>query len=313
MTREKLIYIGIDAGGSKTELLAASEQKNELLNLFGPSSNPSRVGYEGSVRVLSGLILEAAERLGDYKVAAVHAGIAGAGRAADQQRIHDGVTEALRMLAPERVVMGHDGEIALEAAFEGESGVMVVAGTGSVVVAKAEDGEMLRVGGWGYLIGDEGSGHNLGAGGLRSVMHAYDGGPETSLVELLANEHGITSADDLVHVVYQDKTPLQKFAPLVIRAAEEGDDVALMIIQDEARQLAMQVRWLADRRSAVKPQAALMGGLMNLAFYRMTLENAILEQLPGWKVSEPMNRPVVGAWRLARERAAALENVRSET
>ena len=311
MASEKPIYIGIDAGGSKTELLAAGEQDDELLNLFGPSSNPSRVGYDGSVKVLSGLIREAAERLSEFEVAAVHAGIAGAGRAADQTRIHDGVTEALQSLAPERVAIGHDGEIALEASFEGESGVMVVAGTGSVVVAKSEDGEILRVGGWGYLIGDEGSGHNIGAGGLRSVMHAYDGGPETSLVELLASEHGIASADDLVHIVYQDKTPLQRFAPLVIGAAERGDDVSLAIIQDEARQLAMQVRWLADRRSRIKPQAALVGGLMNLPFYRMTLENAIIEQLPGWKVSEPMNRPVVGAWRLARERALALENVRT--
>jgi N-acetylglucosamine kinase-like BadF-type ATPase len=306
------LFIGIDAGGSKTELLAASVQGEELLNLFGPSSNPSRVGYDGSIKVLSALIHDAVEKMGGYQVLAVHAGIAGAGRASDQKTIHDGVTAELKVFSPERIVIGHDGEIAVEAAFEGESGVMVVAGTGSVAVAKTKDGELLRAGGWGYLIGDEGSGHAIGSFGLRALAHAVDGGPETMLTDLLAKkEWGIATGDDLAHVVYEQKTPLQKFARIVIQAAEEGDDISLHIVEDQARQLAVQVRWLADRCSAVEPQAALVGGLMNLPFYRRTLEKAILEQLPGWKVIKPMNRPVIGAWRLARERAFALDEARS--
>ena len=305
----KAVHIGIDAGGSKTELVAAVEQQDELLNLFAPSSNPARVGFEGSINVLSSLIKQVMELLPDYEIDSIHAGIAGAGRPADQKRIHDGVTEELKILSPERVVIGHDGEIAIEAAFEGESGVMVVAGTGSVAVARTEDGALLRVGGWGYLIGDEGSGHLIGASGLRALVHALDGGPETALVDRLAREHDLTTAEDIIHVVYEHKTPLQKFAPVVIQTAEKGDDVALAIVEEQARQLAKQVRWLADRCSSVLPQAALLGGLMNIAFYRRTLENALLEQLPGWKVIDPINRPVIGAWRLARERSEALRSV----
>lgn len=305
----RAVHIGIDAGGSKTELVAAIEQQEELLNLFAPSSNPARVGYDGSIKVLSSLIKQAMERLPDYEIDSIHAGIAGAGRPTDQKRIHDGVAAELNVLSPERVVIGHDGEIAIEAAFEGESGVMVVAGTGSVAVARTGDGALLRVGGWGYLIGDEGSGHMIGASGLRALAHAFDGGPETALVDHFASEHHLTTVEEIFHVVYEQKTPLQRFAPIVIQAAERGDNAALAIVEEQARQLAMQVRWLADRCSSVLPQAALLGGLMNVGFYRRTLENAILEQLPGWKVIDPINRPVVGAWRLAKERAEALRSV----
>lgn len=301
------IYIGIDAGGSKTELLAATEQHDELLNLFGSSGNPARVGFDGCINVLSELILQAFERLPDGSVVSMCAGVAGAGRRSDQMRIHEGIASELGARAPERFLITHDGPIALEAAFEGESGVMVIAGTGSVSLARTENDEFLRAGGWGYLIGDEGSGYALGAHGVRAVAHAFDGGPPTALVDLLAEAREVRTPDDLFQIVYQDKVPLQKFAPIVVRAAEEGDGVAETIVRDQAHRLARQVRWLVDRCSDVRPQAALLGGLTNEPFYRDALERALTDELAGWTVTRPMNRPVVGAWRMAREAACSVE------
>jgi len=177
------VFVGIDAGGSKTELLAALEQDDEILNLFGSSGNPARVGFEGSIYVLSELILQAMKRLDGRPIAAVCAGVAGAGRKREQQRIEDGIRAELGDRAPAKIVITHDGDIALEAAFEGESGIMLISGTGSVSIARTANGEFLRAGGWGYLIGDEGSGYALGSMGLRAVAHAFDGGPATELVE----------------------------------------------------------------------------------------------------------------------------------
>lgn len=294
------VYIGIDAGGSKTELLAAVTQKDELLNLFGSSGNPARVGFDGSIYVLSELILQALNRLDGRRVAAVCAGIAGAGRPREQQRIEDGIRAELGDRAPPNLLITHDGEIALEAAFEGESGIVLISGTGSVSLARTEDGEFLRAGGWGYLIGDEGSGYVIGSMGLRALAHAFDGGPETSLTDILAESRQVTTAEDLIALVYEEKVPLQKFAPLVIQAAREGDEIAGRIVQDQTRQLAKQVRWLENRCSSIKPQVALLGGLANEAHYRNALEEALKSEMPDWGVIEPKNRPVVGAWRMAR-------------
>lgn len=301
MGSDEPVYVGIDAGGSKTELLAAVRQDDEILNLFGSSGNPARVGFDGSIYVLSELILQALNRL-NGGVISVCAGIAGAGRPREQQRIRDGILTELGDRAPEHLRITHDGDIALEAAFEGESGIIVISGTGSVSLARTRGGEFLRAGGWGYLIGDEGSGYVIGSMGLRALAHAYDGGPETAIVELLAEAREVTNAEALIALVYEEKVPLQTFAPLVIRAAREGDEVAGAIVRDQARQLARQVRWLNARASSdVEPQVAFLGGMTNEAYYRDALVDALRTELPGWRVSEPRNRPVVGAWRMARD------------
>lgn len=305
-TADETIYIGLDAGGSKTELLAASHQDEELLTHFDASANPARVGFSGSIDVLSRLIRAAMDSLPDRKVAAVCAGIAGAGRTGDQRRIHEGISSNLPELAGEHLLITHDADIALEAAFEREGGLMVIAGTGSVALARTNDGRTRRVGGWGYLIGDEGSGYALGAAAMRAYAHALDGGPETALHGYIADEYEIRDATELFYRIYEEKMPLQKLAPLVVRLAEQGDEIALHIVETQAHDLAEQVRWLAEQSPDVTPQVALLGGLANEPFYRTVLKNALLEKLGGWSVIQPKNRPVVGAWRLARQRADAL-------
>lgn len=304
MKGDEPLYIGIDAGGSKTELLAARVQTDEVLNLFGSSGNPARVGFGGAVDVLSELILQAMERLPAGSVASVCAGVAGAGRSGDQTRIRDGVMSELGSRAPEHLVITHDGPIALEAAFEGESGVMVIAGTGSVSLARTKANEFLRAGGWGYLIGDEGSGYALGARGMRALAYAFDGGPATAIADQLSESRDVTTPDDLFELIYENKVPLQKFAPVVISAARSGDDVAREIVRVQTRRLARQVRWLVDRCSSIEPQLALLGGLTNEPFYREQLSSALLDDLPGWNILEPRNRPVVGAWRMARDQCS---------
>lgn len=299
---DDFVYIGLDAGGSKTELLAAASQHEEIVNLFDSSANPARVGFDGSIDVLSRMIANAMARLPKHTVSAVCAGIAGAGRRSEQKRIHDGVCRNLPALDPENVVIVHDADIALEAAFENDGGIMVIAGTGSVALARTKAGESKRVGGWGYLIGDEGSGYALGLFGLRAYAHAVDGGPQTVLRQRIADAFDIHDVTDLFHRVYEERMPLQKIAPLVAEAAEEGDEVALGIVERQTKELAKQVRWLADRCTDITRQFTLMGGLVNESFYRAALQNAVHDALGGWTFVEPLNRPVVGAWRIAKQR-----------
>ena len=300
------IYVGIDAGGSKTELVAAKMQGEELLNLFGPCGNPARVGFKDSADVIADLIIQAVERLQGESIASACAGVAGAGRPQDQHLLHEGIRRRLKDRIPTSardipVKVTHDSLIALEAAFEGESGIMVISGTGTVSLARTNSGEFLRAGGWGYLIGDEGSGYALGADGLRAVAHAFDGGPDTALCDLLAASGDVTSKEDLFEVVYKKKTPLQRFARIVIQGACNGDAVAETIVRKHIALLTEQVCWLADRCSAIRPRITLLGGLANNSFYRKRLSRALLERLCGWECMQPLNRPVIGAWRMAND------------
>ncbi len=298
------LYIGLDAGGTKTEALARTSQQAAPTRLAGPAANLQRQGIEATARVLATLIQQSLAHHPEATLRAVCAGVAGAGSPADQHDLATAVRSLLGDQTPAHVQITHDGAIALEAAFEGGSGVIVIAGTGSVFFARTRDGQVLRAGGWGYLLGDEGSGHVLGIHGLRAVAHAFDGGPPTRLQALLADRHGLATPDDLKHSVYREDWPVQQMARLVIEAAEQRDAQAQRIIAEQTRALARQVTWLVGRADAVEPRLALLGGLTRSVFYKEALTDALLTALPRWRVQDPLHPPVVGALRLARAAAS---------
>ena len=300
-----IVHIGIDAGGSKTELVARFAGREETdVRLCGPAANLQRAGLEETTRVLAGLAQEALRRLPETSAVSVCAGVAGAGRPGDQAALAERVRRELGDDVSADVRVVHDGEIALEGAFDGASGLVVIAGTGSVVLARTAGGALARAGGWGYLLGDEGSGHALGQAGLQAVAAAHDGGPATRLGALLAERHGIVTSEDLVRHVYSEAWPVQRMAPIVVAAASAGDAVARSILQDQTARLAEQARWLAGRCSDVRPRFALLGGLIREAPYKTALAAALGEKLPGWRLEEPLHAPVYGALHLAARPAA---------
>lgn len=295
-----MLHIGIDAGGSKSRLLARCEGCNDL-DLIGPAANLQRVGIDGVARIFTDLVEEALRLRPGIPLQAVCAGVSGAGRADDRAALETAWREQLGTTAPPRILIVHDAVIALEAAFEGESGIIVIVGTGSIAFAKSKDGTFHRVGGWGYLLGDEGSGYAIGIEALRAVAAAFDGGPATILQPIVAERFDVHTADALIHSVYQKRLHIPEVAPLVIEAAEGGDDVAGTIIEDQVGRLARQVQWLVARCGEIEPQLALMGGLTQNTFFRSVLEQSLYTALPGWKIMDPRNDPAVGALRLAMQ------------
>src|SRR5581483_5378036 len=121
-------------------------------------------------------------------------------------------------------------------------GVALVAGTGSMAFARAPDGRTARAGGWGYLLGDEGSGYALALAALRAVVRDADGrGPATRLTSRLLAHFGAVLAQDLVRLVYGggvDRAALAAVAPYVLEAAAAGDEVAAEIMAGQAEELA---------------------------------------------------------------------------
>lgn len=293
------LYIGLDAGGSSTELLAVVQPGGTEFTCSGPAANLQREGASGSSKVIASLIEQAISQHPEDVVQSICAGVAGAGRPADQHLIAKAVLSRLPGLKPNALHIVHDASIALEAAFDGESGIVLIVGTGSIAFAKTLEGEQLRAGGWGYLIGDEGSGNALGVRGLRAVAAALDGGPATHLQLLLAQRYGISTPDDLIRSVYRDQWPVQRMAPLVVEAAVAGDEVARRIIEKQTHALAQQVKWLAHRARFIAPRIAILGGLSKEKPYTVVLEEALHAVLPSCLIQAPRNPPVVGALQMA--------------
>jgi glucosamine kinase len=293
-----MLYMGLDAGGSKTKLVARSPGKEDV-TLFGPAANVRAIGNENAAIVLADLVRKALAAFPHEPFAGACAGVAGAGRPSEREQLASAWAGELGNTAPDRLLVVHDAEIAIEGAFKGGSGIIVIVGTGSIAFARSRDGGLHRVGGWGSLLGDEGSGYALGLSGLSAVGHHLDGGPATALKALVADEFGLKEPEDLIHRVYRDHLRIQDVAPLVIRAAESGDAVARGILVTQAQLLVEQVTWLVSRCPDVDSRLAFIGGLSQVSVYREVLEGAIRNRLSGWQIVEPALEPVEGALRLA--------------
>lgn len=297
-------FAGLDAGGSKTLLLAECGGCSGRINRRGPAANPQRGGVEEAARTLARLVQDGMQDHRPVAHLSVCAGVAGAGRMDDQDSLADHMKRALRTDATSvQVQVVHDAHIALDAAFGSESGLVVIAGTGSVVCGRARDGTTRRVGGWGYRLGDSGSGYAVGRAGLRAVAEAFDGGVDTSLRVRVREQYDIDSQEALIHRVYQDDFPLQTVAPLVIEAAVEGDPVAADILSSQAEQLTQQVEWLLEGTDDFAPRIALLGGMLQSEHYAQVLRQALRDRVPDWSVEVLRDKPALGALRRARRQA----------
>jgi Predicted N-acetylglucosamine kinase len=297
----KRVVVGLDAGGSNTLLLAECEGWSERIKRHEAAANPQRIGVDESARILATLVREAVSPHRPIGQLLVCAGVAGAGHTEEQEALADRLQRALAEDADDiRVEVLHDACIALEAAFGSGSGLVIIAGTGSVVLARSNDGTRRRAGGWGYRLGDVGSGYAVGRAGLRAVAAAFDGGADTVLCTRVDEQCGIDGRKALIRRVYQEKCDLQDVAPLVIEAAADGDSVASDILASQAAALTQQVEWLLDKAEDVAPRIALLGGMLRNEHYARVLRRALRAQVPDWSVEVLDRKPVAGALHRAR-------------
>jgi N-acetylmuramic acid 6-phosphate etherase len=301
------LFLGIDGGGSRTvALLAAAEDHGTVVGRgeAGPS-NLQAVGPDRALAALDESVADAfaAAKLARTPVAVACLGLAGAGRPEDQKVIQDW---AGAVSLAQTVHVTTDAAILLAAGTPEGWGLAVVAGTGSIAYGRAADGRSARAGGWGYLMGDEGSAYALVLAGLQAVARAADGrGPTTVLTERFLGHLSLSQPQELVPAIYRsgrDRAALASWAPLVLEAADAGDAVAFEIMQDGARELAQTAaavsRTLGFDRSA--PPLALSGGvLLASAGYRRCVVSA-LESL-GFRPGPitVVREPAEGALRLA--------------
>ncbi|WP_412062484.1 BadF/BadG/BcrA/BcrD ATPase family protein [Rubrivirga sp. IMCC45206] len=287
------LFVGVDAGGTKTAALAEAGARRETFS--GPGAQAARDGAAAAAAALADVIAWARDAFPDVPLAGVAVGLAGAGR----PDVCTAIADALGLDAP--LVVTHDADIAYRAAWGDEGGAVLLVGTGSLVLARTDAGETLRAGGWGPALGDDGSGAALGRHALRALLAALDGGPPSALPAIAAEHHGLATSADVVAAVYDDARPLSTFAPLLLAAVEAGDWAAETALRAETNALAKQAGWLATRAGdTVRTRLAVSGGLAGEPVYWTALADALARHLPGWAVSKCEAEPVEGALALAR-------------
>src|SRR5881394_2599122 len=242
-------FLGVDGGASKTAALVIDESGKSLGSGVAGPSNHLRVGIENAARNIERAVNKAlvAADVASREIHWAYCGIAGADHPAHRQEVVD----SLSVFFPRgNFTVDNDARIALSGAIGFGPGVVVIAGTGSVAVGRNAKGEEARAGGWGPIVGDEGSGYAIARAGLGAILRAHDGrGPATSMTELLKRDYDMTPPD-LPRYVYAQTThadDIARVGKLVIDAADSGDAVAGEIVERAGSELATAVLAVAQR------------------------------------------------------------------
>jgi glucosamine kinase len=229
-------FLGIDGGGTKTRCIVGDE-KFQLGAGGSSSSKVQRVGEACARDALAAAVHEACEQAGisPRQIARTCAGITGSARPEIAGVMRDLM---IGIVGGEIEIVG-DVEIAFEDAFAVGTGVIVIAGTGSIAYGRNAKGEAARAGGWGYAISDEGSGYWIGAEAVRAALRARDRGEHSGLLDDLIAGLGARDFEDFI--VRLNGSPQIDFAPLfpiVLAASDNGDSVASEILTHAGRKLA---------------------------------------------------------------------------
>ena len=234
------LFLGVDGGQSSTTALIGDETGRVLGAGHGGPCNHigASEGRAKLTRAVEECVAKACEQahLDPAQIRFEAACFGMSGGPDDKESL------LAQILRANKLIVTHDGLIALSGATAGEPGIITIAGTGSFAFGRNSAGETRRAGGWGYIFGDEGSGFDITRQALRAALRFEEGwGPPTTLRDALLQASGAPDANGALHLFYTREFPRSRvatFARLVDEAATLGDQVAIQILNNAAQQLA---------------------------------------------------------------------------
>lgn len=302
------LVLAVDAGGTKTAACLARAARNGDYATLGRGrsggANPLSHGMDAAVAAVADAVAAAAAdaKLPDPQTARGVFSIAGAANPAIAAEF---VRRARAAGLAERIAVVSDVLPVLAAGTDDGVGIALIAGTGSVAFGRAADGRTVRCGGWGYLLGDDGSGYAIGRAALRLALEDLETNPHqpTKLTTAMLGELNAAAAADLVKAIYTAVTPrsaIATLAPRVVQLADAGDTAARAILADAARDLAQLVTRTANLLGIGGPiPVAAAGGVL---VGSPILRDAVVSQLVAAGHNVEMRlvaEPVEGCLRLA--------------
>lgn len=299
-----MYIIGVDAGGTKTLLALYDQDGNKLNETVMESCHYMRVGASGMGRILKEGVNTLCQKQGiSPRDIVLSLGLAGYGR---EEKVRRMLEEALKAAFPEtKLILHNDVETALEGAFLGGDGLMLISGTGSIAFLK-QGNEVKRCGGWGYAFGDEGSAYWIAKKLLEVFAKEDDGRLEkTALHGLLLERLNLSQGADLITYVMKDlqndRNQLAKLAVLAGEAAALGDPLALLIYEEAAKELAALANTLVKGIEKSVP-LAVYGGVFQAGNWILKPLKANLSE--NLHLMEPKAPPEYGAYLLAKKSLA---------
>jgi glucosamine kinase len=298
-------YLGLDVGGTKTEYVLADDT-HELARVRGGTIKRMRTDASTATQNLDRALAELTALTGVSMKSITRSCVGAAGITV--ALVTDWIREAFAERVGGSLVLVGDVEIALDAAFFGGPGVLVMAGTGSNVAGRTVAGDLTTAGGWGPALADQGSGSRIGHQALRDTFFAIDEDRKTTLLPAILELWQLSDLDSLIGYANQIPAPdFTRLAPLVVRCAAEGDAVAQNVLRREAEELAHLAhlvierlrRDASDSRPNWVPDLAFTGSILEHVIpIRDGIVQALRREHPSLNVLPGTVDPILGAlWR----------------
>jgi glucosamine kinase len=297
-------FLGIDGGGSKTSCVVGDEN-SVLGNGVSGASNIIRAGEQSARHALHEAIRQscAAAKIDPSQIKRTCAGLAGAGR----PEVSETAQHLIAEIIPGEIEIIGDMEIALEAAFGNDAGVLVTSGTGSIAYGRNASGQTARAGGWGFAISDEGSGYWIGKKAVAIAVREGEQTQDTCLLKAIAKFWGANSHEQVV--MKANATPAPDFAvlfPVVLQAAEKQNKQAREVLNEAAKELVVLAE---DVINQIFPDTdsvpvAMSGGVFaHSSQVREVFYNRLSKERRNVRLIEDVIEPVQGALQRARRNA----------
>jgi len=297
-------FFGIDGGGTHSRLALVDRDGKVLARSEAGSTNIYSVAKDevfANLTLLLGSALKSAG-LNNQDIAAGCLGSAGLGRAEEQELFRGFFDSLLGKDIP--VKLCTDGEILLCGGLESLEGYCLIAGTGSIALGRSRDGALVRSGGHGYMLGDEGSAAWTGRTAIARILRSLEGRDiSTGMLPLILEASGLTESSELIKYVHHDadKAKIATLAPVVTQAARKGDPLALDILRIGANELALLVKSVIGQSPWIKrKELVLAGGVIEHdEIVTNKLKKSLAKEFPGLLVSSPKGTALEGACMLA--------------
>ncbi|HEU0092639.1 MAG TPA: BadF/BadG/BcrA/BcrD ATPase family protein [Vicinamibacteria bacterium] len=315
MTAPQLL-LAVDGGGTNTQALLTDLEGKVLARGLGPSSNLHNVGFEkgfeaiataieGALAQVRGTMPAAASASGSARwrsagIAAACLGLSGVDSSADEAQVSQWAKD--QALAP-RFAVVNDSELVLAGGTPDGWGVALISGTGSVCLGRTAEGKSARVGGWGPLLGDEGSGYHIASLALQRATQAADGRADApALLKAILRHWSLPNPTALIRHVHAETTTMSDIASVatvVVDLAGRNDAAALEVVAVAGRELALHIDTIVRILRLTRPPVALGGRLMLRGALRKTMLAAVKSELgPIAQVTDPPLGAVVLARRV---------------
>jgi N-acetylglucosamine kinase-like BadF-type ATPase len=299
-------FLAVDVGGTKTDYVLADETRT-LARVRSGTIKRLRIDEATASANLEWALCQLAIDSGVRMKEVTQTCVGTAGETVSL------VTDWLRQSFGKRVggkfLLLGDVEIALDAAFHGASGVLVMAGTGSNVAGRASSGELTTAGGWGPALADQGSGYRIGQEALRTLFLAHDEGRSSLLLPAVLKFWQLDTLDSLVACANTFPAPdFSRLTELVLRSAEQGDEVAMSVLRQQGEELGHLVRLVIRRlkfmnQSNWVPTLAFTGSIIEKVLpVRTALIHLVRTEFPDLQAMAGVVDPIDGAlWRARKE------------